>query len=216
MERTMNAGRATKAMAVSIILAAGVAACDDTPAMPPIAPPMPASQPADEPQPARPTTRALLDGPRKTLVLDILPLSVKVPESWQLDRIAGLAVLTGPAPSGDVTIKLNTRTIATSSIESTARGAREEQKKNPRSVLLAESRTLNGIPIFERQSVAIAPLDDGTPTYSWMISAYEPSVGEESVVHEISFIGLSRGRYEADKDFLYSIINSMERTTSTP
>jgi hypothetical protein len=197
-----------------MILAAGVtASCDDTPTLPTVVPPMPATQPAEEVEPPRPTTQALLEGPRKTVVLDTLPLSMQVPESWKLDRIAGLAVLTGPAPSGDVTIKLNTRAIATRSIESSAHGAREEQKRNPTSILLAAERTLNGIPIFERQSVAVAPLDDGTPTYSWMISAYDKSDGEDSVVHEISFIGLSRGRYEADKEFLYSIINSMERTT---
>ncbi|HEV7299745.1 MAG TPA: hypothetical protein VGN72_10300 [Tepidisphaeraceae bacterium] len=204
----MNARLATTFSTAIILMLAG-AACDETPQAPLVLPPPePATQPAPEPE--RPTTQALLDGPRKRLSLEVLPLSLEVPESWQLQRIGGSTVLTGPAPSSDVTIHLTTRSIGTEIIPLAEKGAMDEAKQNPQANPLAAGRSVNGIKIFERQSVGTAPLDDGTPTYRWIISAYGNGDKETSPVYELSFFMLTKGDFEKDRAFLYSIVDSMQ------
>ena len=94
-------------------------------------------------------------------------------------------------------------------------GATSEAKKNPQANPLAAGRTVNGVKIFERQSVGTTPLDDGTPTYRWIISVYGKDANETSPVYELSFFMLTRGAFEKDRAFLYSIVDSLE-WTGTP
>jgi hypothetical protein len=195
---------------------AGLVGCDDPrPAVP--TPPLPVATtaPAVAIEPQRPTTQALLSGPRTRTVLAPLPLALQLPQGWTLETIADTPVLNGPAPSGDLTVSLITRAVSTKAIELTERGAKEEADARPGVHLLAAARTVNGVRIFERQSVGTTIAPDGSPTFRWHITVYAPASADSefTTTYELNFLGLSRAAFEADKPFLTSIIDSIELTS---
>lgn len=196
----------TVVVAVSIV----VVGCDDP--VPVIAPPMPATAPAEPAAPARPTTQSLLTGPRTRTPLAPLPLALQLPPGWSLVTAAGMPVLNGPAPSGDLTVLLISRNVPTASVALTERGAKDEAAANRSTRPLAEARTVNGVRLFERQSVGTRLTPDGSPTFNWLITVYGPADAdsETTPTYELNVMGLSRAGYESDKAFLYSILDSVE------
>lgn len=51
--------------------------------------------------------------------------------------------------------------------------------------------------------------------FNWNTSVLIPSDDGKYQVYELNFIGLTRSQYEKDKDFLNSILNTIEYTGST-
>jgi hypothetical protein len=200
-----------KTALVGLTLAAMAGACDDRPAIT-VPPDLGATTVPAEPEPAtRPTTQSLLSGPRKAIALDVLPFTLTVPAGWALQPpVAGMVVLGGVSPSGDILIQLNTRTISTESIPYIETGAKEQQKSDPKTYRVAASRMINGTKVFERQELRHVKMPDGSPILTWTITAYINRAAKESSVYELNFVGLSDAHFQADKDFLYSIINSLQ------
>lgn len=204
----------TKRMALTLICTLMVSACDERPSSPPpvaLPPPPPSNPAATLPaEPARPTTQALTTGPRTTLALDVLPFSLSVPEGWALQTVAGIVVLTGATPNGDATIQLNFRSIEKATIPLIEMGAKEDLKKDPTINLLAEGRELGGVHVFERRWLG-RPQASGEPrTLRWTITAYVPRDEHTSSVYELNFVGLTESQFNDDRNFLYSIIDTLK------
>lgn len=197
-----------KCISAGFVLIVLAAACDRHPQV--IADlPAPQTQPAT--LPAGPTTQALLSGTRTAISLEVLPFTLTVPQGWSLQPpVAGMNVLSGPAPSGNILIQLNTRTISTDSIPYIESGAKKQQKSDPQMYRVEETRNINGTKVFERQELRHVKMNDGSPILTWTFTAYIDRKNKESSVYELNFIGLSEAQYNAEKDFLYSIMNSLQ------
>ena len=113
----MRLGRGSWRVLLGGLLFAGVGigagACDDRSDVP-----ADLVHPPDEPKTeqtqtsatSRPTTQVLVESPRTTMTLDVLPLTLAVPPHWKITRRSTsnlpLVWLEGPAPAGDVQIAL--------------------------------------------------------------------------------------------------------------
>src|SRR5207237_685982 len=109
-ERSMTSSRAILALAACLL----AAACDRNPSgappLPTSATPEPIKNSTDEK--SRPTTQELLTGQRRTIRLGVIPLTVLVPERWEVKTYGTDNVITfleGPAPHDDVKIQLARR-----------------------------------------------------------------------------------------------------------
>ncbi len=195
---------------VALLLPLVVGCEDRTPVVSPL--PTPTTIPAVEEIPARPTTQSLLEGPRTRTTLSPMPISLDLPPGWALETVADTPVLNGPAPSGDLTVSLITRSVATKTIEMIERGAKEEAAAKPKTHLRADARTVNGVKIFERQTVGTGVAPDGSLMFRWHITVYAPTPedAEATTTYEINFFGLSRKMMETDGPFIQSIIDSLE------
>jgi hypothetical protein len=199
-----------------VLLCALASACEERPTPPPPNAKPPTAPGQADPavtQPAeavRPTTQALLTGPRTVLALDAVPFTLSVPEGWSLQTIAGLVVVTGPSPSGDVTIQLNSRSIQKDAIPFVEEGAKKEQASDPANQLLAESRTIGDLKVFERQWLGRAQQDGQPRTLRWTISTYVPRNPMTFSVYELNFVGLTETQLQQDREFLYSIVNTLK------
>jgi hypothetical protein len=186
-----------------------------------------ANKPKDQP-PAVPTTQQLLNAPRTRTQLVPLPLSMELPPSWQPMKDAPVANLwEGYTPSGQVQLQLTTRrSISQQDLDRLMQGASREMQQNPGEVLKVELRPKHDLKILERQSVGRpAPLvlydKNNVPhtttesIFNWNTSVLVPGEDGKFQVYELNFIGLTRSQYEKDKDFLNSILNTIEYTGST-
>ena len=213
-----------------LVFASG-AACDEAPLPPPPTVETPTTAPAatDESQPSepdRPTTQALLTGPRKQVTLASLPLTAKVPESWTVEPIGAgtVTLLHGPTPSGTAQIQLSHRPfVKREQFDALLAGARKEMSQNPQTVQAVDTwQVTGGARAMERRSVGrpmpALPTDPlstqpAAPRtgYSWTITYFVPA-GEGFDTYELNFVGLTREQYEADQRLLRGIIGSVEHT----
>jgi hypothetical protein len=180
-----------------------------------------------EAEPARPTAEELLQGPREPLRLGALPLTLEVPQSWEIWTLrAGLVFLQGPTPSGDVQIQLSSRPILTpEQLELRYAGAQAEAAENP-NVRRVDMRLVNDLTVLERLVVEPLPEDavaaeDGDPPVllgtplRWTIGVYVRS-GAHFEVYELNFIGLTVEQYEQDEEFLRPIVETIRLDSEAP
>ncbi len=198
-----------KLLATVMVGTMTVGACEDRPGLPPAPTPPPAPVTSLPALPERPTTQALLEGPRTTLSLDMLPLTVRVPQGWVVKALGGTMVLIGAAPSGEITIQLNVRSVKKEDVAYIEAGAKDEQKQQPDSILVAADREINGMKVFERQTVGRSRGADGARTYRWTITTYVPRDDTYMAAYELDFVGLTDLQFNSDKTFLYSIVDSL-------
>jgi hypothetical protein len=204
--------------ACAAVLLAGlyVTGCDDTPAPPPAL--VQETPPPDAP-PTRPTTQELLEGPRKSISLGELPLTVQAPAGWAVKPMFGTShiLLQGPTPTGDAAIQLNERPLTTGAkFDLLVNGAKKELQQFPQSIKLVELRTIEGAKVLERQRIGLMPKpspDDPpgmkpSPPLNWTITVFVPR-GADYDTHELNFVGLTADQYEADKGLLRGIIESI-------
>ena len=175
--------------------------------------------------PKIPTTQELLSGPRSTVALGPLPMSMNVPTSWRVAVVSGATNLQGWAPSGtEITIQLSSRTtMKKEALDYAVRSAKKEQADNPHSVLKFDVRPFgpDGAQIMERQGVGeprdypIMDINGKTQItreqpFKWTISVLAPhSSGDAYQVYELNFIGLTKSQYDKDKDFLQGLLDSL-------
>lgn len=206
-----------------LILAGGmIAACDDRPTPPPDVVARSERQAADE-ENARPTTQQLLEDPRKTIRLGSLPLSAKVPESWEIKALSDGAVifLQGPTPYGEVQIQLAQRPPTNAEkIELMVNAAKKEMTENADTIRMADLRNDGLVKIFERQSIGpavslqmVAAEDQPGPLFRWTITYFVPEAADFSA-YELNFIALPLKQYKADEQFLRKIIDSVQHDTA--
>jgi hypothetical protein len=74
---------------------------------------------------------------------------------------------------------------------------------------VAGLRTLNGVQVFERQTVGTALPDEPSPTLRWTITAFAPRGDKTFAPYELNVIGLTVQGYQADEAFLQSVVDSL-------
>lgn len=199
--------------------------CDDSADVPPEL--LKNDQQVEEPPP-RPTTQELREGSRNPLVLDTLPLRMQVPESWKITRHSGSVVwLEGPTPNSDARIALKHReTIPHAQYESFLRGTRRDQEQEKNTII--DIRTTGTMTIVDRRSFlnpssspevdaqGIPKLDDKgqivmqtTIPMRWWLHCFVPF--EDRVDQfELSFVAITKGEYDQDREFLEKILATLE------
>ncbi len=197
-----------------------LAGCDDSPA-----PPADATKTADGKN-KPPTTQELLHAPRKPLALGYIPLKLMVPPGWQVQAPGKttMAFLQGTTPSGgEVQIQLSQRPSMTrDQIQYLIDGAKSEMAKKPEEIKSVEAKTRGELTFLERQSVG-QPINlpgqelgvDTSPEYRWTISVFVPRA-KDSAQYELNFLGLTQNRFNTDKNFLQTILNTLELDTAAP
>jgi len=170
----------------------------------------------------RPTTQELISGAKKRIPLTPLPFTARVPTEWKIETLAGgsIIVLTGPTPSSDAQIQLSTRPQAKKAeLEYIQRGAKKETDEHKSTLKKAVFRSLGDIQILDRQVLGqpgpITITDDkgnehiesATP-YTWTLSFFVPR-GENFDRYELNFLGLTLDQYEADKQLLTQVVDSL-------
>jgi hypothetical protein len=180
--------------------------------------------------PKIPTTQELTTGPRSTVVLGPLPMTMNVPTSWRVAVISGATLLQGWTPGGtEVAIQLNSRTtMKKEALDYAVRSAKKEQAEKPQAVLKFDVRPLgtSGAQIMERQGVGEArdyEIKDPTgktqvtreQPFKWTLSILAPH-GDAYQVYELNFIGLTKAQYDKDKDFLQSLLDSLTLGSTAP
>lgn len=171
-------------------------------------------------QPVVPSSLEILNGPRKQLLLLVVPLVVKVPESWRVQQNKGgrLVFVEGQGPTQFVQIQL-ARRPAISAQEMDARLTAASKEKTGTGVTvrtLGDTRvlervavgTLSSTPIFDDKGNTIVVV---SPPVRWTITLFQPRIGQprEVDVYELNFVGLTLAHYEADKRFLKEIVDSI-------
>jgi hypothetical protein len=181
---------------------------------------------ANKPQqdaPKVPTTQELLSGHRSRTVLSPLPLTMELPPGWHQMKDAPVPNLwDGYTPSGEVQLQLNTRRPMTQEeLDRLMEGARKEMAEKPQQILKVDLRPHGKCKILERQSVGQpkpftlfdsnnVPHTTTDSIFNWTISLLAP--GEEGAyqVYELNFIGLTKSQYDKDKDFLNSVVSTLQ------
>jgi hypothetical protein len=212
-------------MLCSFIACGAVAGCDDTPEVPQAVLDE-ASKPDEEVDTKRPTTQELLSGRRTRSQLAPLPLTMEIPPSWTQGTFEGVEnpgnLLQGYTPNGVVQISLGSKpSIKPERLDQIVTGAKKEMEKNPN--LKAELKTRSDLKVLELQKV-LPPKE--FPTYSisgnqmvthtsiespfnWTMTVFVPHEGGYQV-YDLNFIGLTKSQYDKDKEFLESILSTIQ------
>jgi len=212
---------------LSIVLALAGIACDDSPSsdIPQTVRDQQARDAAAAKLPKIPTTQDLVNGPRTTTALGPLPMTLRVPVSWQVKVTGGASILQGFAPNGEIAIQLTSRpSIKKADFEALFKSDKKEQAAKPQSILKVDLRPLGDVQIYERQAVGDpAPftvydsnMKERTTTeqiFKWTIAVLAPS-GEAYQRYDLNFVGLTKSQYDQDKDFLQGILNTLTYGTA--
>jgi|GEM_PF-5332733 len=205
-------------LALSTVAFLVPAACDRAPE---VDPPILATQPIQHEMPG-PTRDEILSGPRKTLELLTLPLSLQTPESWEARELPGsaLVMVQGRGPDGDIQITVSPR-AATSAEKITLleAGAQKEMAQNS-DIKRVSLRKVRAMQMLEKQTLITSadtptvPDGEGTPTtstsmtFKWSIQVFVPH-DDMFETYEVSFIGLTPAEYESSKEFLNAVLESI-------
>jgi hypothetical protein len=179
-----------------------------------------------------PTTQELVGGPRKTMALGPIPLTLRVPESWKIEVTSGASLLTGHTPSsqGDkdkISIQLTSRSSMTQEqVDRMLDGAKKEQQAKPQAILKVEVRPLGNVRVYERQSVGEPrpyttfdarnqPHTTTEQMFNWTISVLAPFEGAFQV-YELNFVGLTKSLYDKDAEFMRGILNTLQYGAPAP
>jgi hypothetical protein len=170
--------------------------------------------------PKIPTTQDLVNGPRTVTPLGPLPLTLRVPVSWQVKVAGGASLLQGFTPNGEVAIQLTSRpSMKKTDFDALFKSDKKEQAGKPQSILKVELRPLGDVQIYERQAVGDpAPftvydsnMKERTTTeqiFKWTIAVLAPT-GDAYQRYDLNFVGLTKSQYDLDKDFLQGILNTL-------
>ena len=153
--------------AMAVLLGAVGLGCDDKSDVPPE---VLSAQPAPTTKQG-PTTRELLDAPRKSFKLGSFPLTLQVPENWNLHSMGNGEVITvgGPATSGDIDIQLvqQGETVNANGPESALAAAKKEMADKPHEINRAEIRPLGPGKVLEVRMISNAYVNGQLPPEVW-------------------------------------------------
>jgi hypothetical protein len=145
-----------------ILAAMAGLACDDKNDVPPeMLRPRPTAT-----TPPGPTTRDMVDGPKKSLRLGVFPLTLDVPKTWNLQSKSGSDLMTveGPAVGGDIVIQLvpQTHVMGATGPERMLAEAKKDMAAKPNRINRAELRDLGPAKVLEVRMIS-NPFVNGQP-----------------------------------------------------
>ena len=212
-------------MLCSLIACGVVVGCDDAPEVPQAVLDK-ASKPDEEVEIKRPTTQQLLSGQRTRSQLAPLPLTMEIPPSWTQGKFEGVEnpgnLLQGYTPNGVVQISLGSKpSIKPERLDQIILGAKKEMEKNPN--LKVELTNRGNLKILELQKVLppkefttysisgnqMVPHVSIESPFNWTMTVFVPHEGGYQV-YDLNFIGLTKSQYDKDKEFLESILSTIQ------
>jgi hypothetical protein len=166
----------------------------------------------------RPTTQQLMSGPRQQLTLGALPLTAMVPQSWKMESLGNTEMLSGPAPVGEVQVIFSIRPRTTAeqmeTIEAACKGMESEEPGQP--IRISRMRSRDGMKLHEElkmdQVATTQPgkaVAAGSGIGTWRIRIFIPD-GTRFRTYELNFIGMTSEMYAGDREFLRSIVDSIQ------
>ncbi|HEY0009280.1 MAG TPA: hypothetical protein VGB55_11190 [Tepidisphaeraceae bacterium] len=189
-------------------------ACDDTPPDPP-----PATRPGDIAhaltEPSRPTTQALLEGPRVATPLKLIPFTVEAPESWKVKMYqhgdVSATMLEGPSIGDDARISINLREPVSGEILKTWLDKAQSEIKQPTEGQTVQTRDVGEIRMIERLRV---PASATTPTgevalVDWRLTLFVPS-GIKYDQYELKFFDLTPDSFKRNEHFFRQLLGSVK------
>lgn len=199
-----------------------LAGCDDTSSTLPPAVLEQASKPANT-GPKPPTTQELLTGHRSRTVLAPLPLTMELPPGWVRDPEAPAPnLLDAPLPSGaEVQLQLRPRpSMKQDELDRLMVAAKKEMAEKPQEIVKLDLRPMGSVRVLERQRVGPpgplttydannVPHTSTESNFNWTLSVLAPFEGAFQV-YELNFIGLTKSQYEKDRDFLLSVLATLQ------
>ena len=201
----------------SAVLLALAAGCDDKRDVPVIPPTPPATQPSTAAA-SRPTTKDLLEGPRKPLLLGAFKLVMEVPTSWNLNAVGSATWLEGDAPHGEVRIQLAVQgaPLKAESITALEKKTREEALAHPDDLELVALRNIGGTAKkMERREIMrdlTVTREDGRKDHidrvDWSVMVFVPEQ-QQFNLEVLNFSGLSLQQYQEDREFLERILRTL-------
>lgn len=125
-----------------------------------------------------------------------------------------IVLLQGPAPGESIHISISPRRVMSGDeVSLLETGAKREQTAHPDLVKKADFRPLGIARLFERQAImgpaSSQPTTAPSLTLRWSFTVFIPH-GRQFYSYELSFVGLSVSQYEADRDFLKSIMDTLQ------
>lgn len=213
------------------LLIVGVAlsgACDRDDSMPPSLITVQPEQETPTPSLPRPTTQALLEGPRTPIVLDTLPISMLVPPQWRITRhSANVVWVEGPTPHSEARIALKSQpSIPHDQFQMYLKGSRRDQEEEKNTTIkirqagpmhIVERRTFlqpMRAPVVDSQG--IAKLDERgdvvmltTVPLRWWVHLFVPF--EQHVEqYDLSFVDIAKDQFEVDQAFLEKMLSTLQ------
>lgn len=173
-------------------------------------PPPEIQQPAAPAGPTRPTTQELVDGPRHELSLGSLPATISVPKSWELRSPTGqvpITVLAGPTPTGEAVLRLLKLNKLSPQTHQLYLDKVRQEAADSATMLFFEIRDEGGFKVIE----SVRPGSDSTVDWKLRLLA---SNGLDFDQYEVSFLALPRSVYDADADFLRSLLRTIRLSDS--
>jgi len=142
-------------------------ACDDKNDVPPeMLRPRPAAA-----TPQGPTTRDMVDGPKKSLRLGVFPLTLEVPKTWNLQSKSNADLMTveGPAVGGDIVIQLvpQTQVLGATGPERMLAEAKADMAAKPHRINRAELRDLGPAKVLEVRMISNPYVNGQPPPEVW-------------------------------------------------
>jgi hypothetical protein len=224
---------------IDATLIAAIVGCDRDAGSPAAATPS-AGDPSAERQPAttnpmeaanreptalsrRPTTQQLAEGATKVVPVSVVPLNVRVPESWELvtvGDIGGLLTLEGWAPNGYVQLRMAARqSIPVDTFDGFVKSAEADAKSKGDKLKKFQVRPGDPMTIIERQIAGDRGPMPHTDEHGNMVDreatplrwSYLVFLKKENKYdgYELWFDALSLEQYEQDREFLQKIMDSL-------
>ena len=176
----------------------------------------------------RPTTQELLESRRTRSALIPLPLTMEMPPGWgkledlgDLKISAGLNLIQGYTPHGEVQIQLSSRpAMKMDALDRLVEAGKKEQASKPQQIVRFDLRQAGNVKILERQVVGEPrpftvydannqPHTTTEANFTWTIQVLVPNEGAYQV-YELNFMGLTKNQYDQDKDFLEGILKTLQ------
>jgi hypothetical protein len=200
---------------VSLLAALGliqlVVACDKS------APQAVDSTPAAENSAPATEPASSLSGDKMDLKLAVVPLTLHVPVEWKLNEAGGVMAIEGPLPHGDAEIIIS-RLKPLNAERTQMWFAAATQPADDKQYLTNDVRDINGLKVWETATVehgAASDVQGGATTVpswvSWRFTILVPQ-DQGTLPCSLGFAGMSRADYEAQKDFVESIMGTIQRS----
>lgn len=185
-----------------------------------------------------PTTQELLSGKKKTIVLAGFPLTLDVPQNWEMKSLGEGALITvdGPASSGEISIQLmqQGQMAGNGVVEKAFEAAKKEIAAKPYAFNRAELRKLGPSQILEERLISNAYVNGKPPKevegevepdltlgkpvkailnpllLRWTFTVFEPGEKGKYTVRVLTFLSLRVAEFEKDREFLEQMMKTLK------
>jgi len=164
-----------------------------------------------------PTTQQILDGPRTSIPLWVMPLALSVPEGWKVGPPVHPSFLIGRAPDGNLQISISMLDFMDDHrMNVFVSGEEDLSEKHPQRTQVTQSTTRSGLHVVETITYSDAggnassrPSTQPSQLLSWNIVVFVP-YQKKFIPCSFDLLSLTQQQYTDDEPLVHSIIDSAE------